>query len=336
MNTHELPMVIFTVLTQMSVGTFLALGVIELLTRRRHDQETRDRLVDPALYAIGPTLVVGLAVSMLHMNDPTNMLNVIRHGDSSWLSREIWMGVLFAAVGFLYAFLEWFKKGSHSLHQVIAGAAALLGLGLVWAQSMVYYSLVTVPAWHSWVVPFQFFATTVLLGALAVGAALMVTTLVRTRATAAAPGPADPDPTASRGGLALQVRTRVHEINAPTSEEEWQLTAGILKGVAVVGTITCLAILAVYPLYLVNLGQGDAAAQASAAVFSGAAFWTRLVLTASTAVLLGFFVYRMALSMSLTRSRTLVTLVLVCLVLALVAELLGRMLHYEAMVRVGM
>lgn len=31
MNTHELPMILFTVLSQMSVGAFVALGVVQIL-----------------------------------------------------------------------------------------------------------------------------------------------------------------------------------------------------------------------------------------------------------------------------------------------------------------
>lgn len=35
MNIHELPMIIFTVVAQMSVGAFWALGAIQLLGRAR-------------------------------------------------------------------------------------------------------------------------------------------------------------------------------------------------------------------------------------------------------------------------------------------------------------
>ena len=44
---------------------------------------------------------------------------------------------------------------------------ALFGVGLVVSQVMIYYSLVTVPAWNSWATWVQFFGTALLLGALA-------------------------------------------------------------------------------------------------------------------------------------------------------------------------
>ena len=59
MNLHELPMIFFTVMAQMSVGAFLVLGVIQTFGSLRHDSKTIDRVADPALAAIGPTLVLG-------------------------------------------------------------------------------------------------------------------------------------------------------------------------------------------------------------------------------------------------------------------------------------
>ena len=83
MNVHELPMILFTVLSQMSVGAFVILGLVQVLGRRKYSNTTIDRLADPALLAIGPALVLGLLASMLHMNDVTNTFNVIRNVGSS-------------------------------------------------------------------------------------------------------------------------------------------------------------------------------------------------------------------------------------------------------------
>jgi anaerobic dimethyl sulfoxide reductase subunit C (anchor subunit) len=363
MNLHDFPMVLFTVVSQLSVGTFLTLGVIQFAAaRRQRSAETVDRVVTPVLYAIGPALVLGLAVSMLHMNDVTNVFNVIRHWDSSWLSREILFGVSFAAFGFLFAILEWFKIGSRGLRQVIAVITGLLGIGLVIAEAGVYYSLVAVPAWHTWVVPFQFFGTTILLGVLAAGAALMVTTAVRLREPKRADGPvADADETgdepvsASRvasddatdgpvdgsegsqpsGGLMVKVRTRVREINAPATDEEWTLTASVLRGVAFVGALTAVALLVVYPVYIAILTQSGLAGQMSVDLLIGPAFWIRLILLGTTAILLGFFVYRMAGTATLKSAKNLATIVVVTFLLALIGEFIGRALHYAIMVRVG-
>ena len=344
MNVHDIPMVLFTVISQLAVGTFITLGVLRLFAARRHDARTVDRVVSPVLYAIGPAMVFGLAVSMLHMNDITHTFNVIRHWDSSWLSREILFGVSFAGFGFLFALLEWFKLGSGVLRQIVAGITAVLGVGLVVAESGIYYSLVTVPAWHSWAIPFQFVGTTMLLGPLAVGSALMVTTLVRARtqerASAAEAGDKATKAGAAeakqpQGGLALQVRTRVQEINAPTNDAEWRLTASVIRGTAFVAAAAAVLLLAMYPLYIGGLAQAGPTAAESVAILVGPMLVVRLLLLAATAVLLGFFVYRIAEGATLKRARTLVWLVLVSFVLAFASELLGRLLHYAIMARVG-
>lgn len=46
--THELPLVIFTLAAQLSVGSFVVLGLIHVLGARVPATE-RDRVVDPAL-----------------------------------------------------------------------------------------------------------------------------------------------------------------------------------------------------------------------------------------------------------------------------------------------
>lgn len=52
-------------------------------------------------------MVIGLVVSMFHMNDVTHVFNVFRHWDLSRLTREIVFGLL-VAFAFLLAFLQCF------------------------------------------------------------------------------------------------------------------------------------------------------------------------------------------------------------------------------------
>lgn len=359
MNVHDIPMVIFTVVSQMAVGTFIALGVIQLVLGRRHDAQVREHVMAPVTYAVGPVLVLGLIVSIFHVNDVTHIHNVVRGWQSSWLAREILFGLAFAVAGFAFALLNWFQRGSAALRQWLAALTALLGVGLLWSEAMIYYSLEAVPAWHTWVVPFEFVATAVLLGVLAVGAAMMVTTEVRARVapplSAGAAGAVAPTGDAeavdavdavdaerdseaaapAASGLMAQIRGRIREINAPTTEHEWTLTVRILKAIAVVGAVVAVAIIVVSTIYVGDLSQGNAVARESAAVLSGGRMLVRLLLAGATAILLGFAVYRLAMTTRLANSRTLVRVVLVTGALAVSGEVLGRLLHYEAMLRVG-
>ena len=311
MNVHELPMILFTVLSQMSVGAFVILGLVQVLGRRKYSNTTIDRLADPALLAIGPALVLGLLASMLHMNDVTNTFNVIRNVGSSWLSREIIFGIAFAGLGFLFALLQWRKLGSPALRQVLAGVTALVGLGLVWSQAMIYYSLVTVPAWNSWVTIAQFFLTTVLLGALAVGAAFMTWIMWRSRR--------------DDGELAGSERL-----------ELVALTEDSLKLVSVIAIVARSLVLIIVPLHLSDLATLGAVGAQSAAAFSGAWFVTRLVLLALGTALLALFMYYYASNAQRLGPRPLAIVATLAFVIVLGSELIGRSMFYDSMTRVGM
>lgn len=314
MNVHELPMIIFTILAQMSVGAFVVLGAIQVVARVRGkvSGEDLDRLTDPALYAIGVTLVLGLIASIAHLGNLGNVINVVRHVGSSWLSREIVLGMAFAGLGFVFAATQWFKWGSTGLRQALAGITALVGIALVFAMSMIYTTLEAVPAWNSWVTPVQFFTTTLLLGSLAVGAALMGTLMWRRQRGA---GPTDTGPA--------------------TDSQDLRIIATALRGISVVAIVMLGVVFVVTPLHLAALSQGDAAAVASAEVFSGAWFITRLLLVFVGAGLLGLFVFRFARS-DQSDPRPLAVVATLAFGLVFVGEFMGRSLFYDQMMRIGM
>ena len=180
MATQEIPLVFFTIMAQMSVGCFVVLGIIHLLGGRKLGAAKVDQLSDPALYAIGPVMVIGLIVSIIHLGNPINALHTINHLSSSWLSREIFFGCTFAALGAAFAVCQKMKWFTPLLRQLLAGLTALVGVILVYVMSMVYM-LPTVPGWDSWATPVTFYVAAFLLGSLAVGAAFVGVLAVRRR-----------------------------------------------------------------------------------------------------------------------------------------------------------
>lgn len=357
MNTHELPMILFTVLSQMSVGAFVALGVVQILAVGRYPRSVIDRLADPALLAIGPTLVLGLIASMFHMNDIANTFNVFRNIGTSWLSREIVFGVAFAVLGVLFFIMQWRKIASPGIRQALAALTALVGLGLVWCQSMIYYSLVTVPAWHHWATPLRFFATTILLGSLAIGVA-MAAALARTRTTTT-PGtgagagaghdddldPTTPGNTGATGGTggstpatqrrgALATLTRPAPMTATETGHADKLVRSSLRVIAAVTMLTALIVVIALPLYLADISADPSpAATTSASIMSGAFFTTRLVLLVIGAVVLAFAIFR--LTATRTTTHTLTLLITAALAICFISEIMGRSLFYDIMTRIG-
>lgn len=339
MNTHDIPMILFTVVTQMCVGAFLALGVVQVVAAsRRHSDEIVERVSRPVLYAIGPAMVFGLIVSMFHMGYPLNTLNVIRHPQSSWLSREILFGCGFAALGFVYAVVAWFRLVSFRTRRVLAAITAVVGAGLVVCESMIYFSVVTIPAWHSWWVPFSFSMTTVILGSLSVSCALMVTAMVRRRneLSGLPVRPARGVGQAQGGFIQRRIKGEIEAINAPTGADEWGLTTRIIQWCAVAAAAAATATLIGYPIFSSALGaDGLPAAQQAAAVFTGPGYIVRLVLLGAVALLLGFFVYRTAARTPREHPQGLALTISIVFVLAGAGELVGRALHYATLFHVG-
>lgn len=172
MNVHTWALITFSVLAQLSVGSFIVLGIVNFFAVRKVGVEQADKLNDRALLGIGAALVLGLAASLLHLGNPLVAYRAVMHTQSSWLSREILFGVAFAVIGGVFAFMQWRKLGTPVMRNAIAWVAAAVGLALVYSMSRVYM-IRTQPAWNTILTPISFFTTTLLLGCLAIAASFM-------------------------------------------------------------------------------------------------------------------------------------------------------------------
>ncbi|MFW5709499.1 MAG: dimethyl sulfoxide reductase anchor subunit family protein [Chloroflexota bacterium] len=308
MNTSDLSLVIFTILAQMSVGAFLLLGAVHFFAARTAGVEEADKMSDRALLPIGVVLVAGFLASLLHLGDPLNAPRAISNLGTSWLSREILFGVLFAGTGFLFAVLQWRKILTPTVRNFIAIVAGLFGLGLIFTMSMVYYTLPAVPGWNSIATPLSFFASTFLLGALSIGAAFVANYAILKRQ-------ADP-------GLETQVKLL-------NSSLRWlTLVAIVMAGVHFV----------VAPLFAASLAANNTPAANETADLLlngyGVLFGLRFVLVFIGAGVLGLFLYQNAVRSDRIRAVTL--LAYTAFVTVLVSELLGRFLFYASYARDGL
>ncbi|EMP6507585.1 dimethyl sulfoxide reductase anchor subunit [Enterobacter hormaechei] len=121
---HELPLLIFTLFLQGSVGVTLWL---------EFGSTQRSALLPAAGAFVLASL--GLLASALHMGYPLNALNALRHVSSSWLSREIIFASLYlAALGFA-TLLMFVKKPGWKPLLVVAG---LVGLVDVFCMAQIY------------------------------------------------------------------------------------------------------------------------------------------------------------------------------------------------------
>ncbi|HEX5109203.1 MAG TPA: DmsC/YnfH family molybdoenzyme membrane anchor subunit [Vicinamibacterales bacterium] len=168
------PLVIMTVLTQLSVGAFITVWLLQLL-----GVETR-----LGLTALISLAVAGLALgaSTLHLGRPVHAYRAVRMWRRSWLSREVLLFSAFSGVASIYAGMLWFGMGA-SLG--VGALTALLGLAGVTASACIYL-VPSRPSWNSWHTVGEFALTAGVLGplfaaavgagdtrALALGAAIM-------------------------------------------------------------------------------------------------------------------------------------------------------------------
>lgn len=306
MNTHEWALIIFTVVMQMAVGSFIVLGGVHFFATRRNGIEEADKLSDRALLAIGPVVVLGLVVTFFHLGNPLNAPRAIANVGSSWLSREVLLSVLFCIGGAIFAFLQWRKLSTPSVRNAIAIIVAAIGIVLVFSMSMVY-RLFSVPAWDTLETQVTFFTTTFLLGSLAMGTAFVVNFWY------------------------------VRRKNMDPKNVQYTMLASSLRWIALIAIALLGVQFVVMPLYLTALGMaGSAAAAASIQLIAqqqGLIFALRLVLLFVGAGLLAVFLYSMVSSEN--KLRVVSNLAYLAFALVLLSEILNRYLFYASMVRIG-
>ena len=308
METREWALIAFTILSQMSIGAFVVLGVIHFFAARKAGLAEADRLSDRALLAIGPTLVLGMIASFFHLGNPLNAVRALGNLGSSWLSREIFLVVVFMVVGAVFALMQWRKLGTPQIRNAVALLAALVGLAQVYSMAMVY-ALPTQPYWNvPLATPLAFFATSFLLGALSVGSALVAN------------------------------YAYIRRKNPSCAEAQCELLRETVKGIAVAGVVLLGIQLIAAPLQLSLLaGQSEPAGVASAARLTqdyGLLYALRLVLAFVGAGLFGLYLYRNASVAG--REKLMGSAVYVAFAIVLVAEVVGRFLFYAAHVKIGL
>jgi anaerobic dimethyl sulfoxide reductase subunit C (anchor subunit) len=306
MDVREWTLITFTILAQMSVGAFLVLGIAHYYATRKAGMEEADRLSDRTLPVIFAVLGLGMLASLLHLGKPLNAPRAITNLGTSWLSREVLFGVIFAVLGAVFAFLQWRKIGSFALRNVVAWVVAIVGVALVFSMSMVYM-LPTQPAWNTLATPISFFTTTLLLGALSVGSAFVVN------------------------------YAYIQKKNPGCADAQCQLLRDMLRWIAIASVVLVGIKMVVIPIYVAYLSTAGAAAQASAKLMIGSfglPFVLRSILAFVGASVFGLFLYQTAQEVG--KEKSMGYLAYGAFALVLIAEVLGRYVFYSTHIGIGL
>lgn len=307
MTENEWALIIFTIVMQMAVGSFVILGGVHFFATQREGIEEADRLSDRALLAIGPVVVFGLIVTLFHLGNPANAPRAISNLGSSWLSREATLAIVFGIGGAIFAFMQWRKISTPAIRNALALAVAAIGLVLVYAMAAIY-QLPTIPAWDSLATPVTFYVTTFLLGSLAMGAAFVVNY--------------------------WYLRSKGMDEN----DKQFSMLATTLRWIAILSIVMLGVQFIVIPLYIASLStHADPAATESVSILlddNGFVFLARLVLVFLGAGVFTVFIYQSAPSES--KVRVVGNLAFLAFAFVLIGEILGRYLFYASMVRIGL
>jgi DMSO reductase iron-sulfur subunit len=164
--THVVPqrahwsLILMTVLTQLSVGAFATIWLLQLLGVQTH-------LGIAALVSLSVG-GLALAAATFHLGRPVHAYRALRMWKRSWLSREVLLFAAFSHIAAVYAALLWFAiPGS-----VWVGAATVaLGLAGITASACIY-RVPARPAWNTRATVLQFNLTAAILGPLFAAAAV--------------------------------------------------------------------------------------------------------------------------------------------------------------------
>ncbi len=299
METRDWSLVFFTVLTQAAVGAFIVLQVLGRLSQRRRAHGAVSLLLVLAV------LSAGLFAALFHLSTPLQAARAVVNFSSSWLSREIVFGSLFAALLGTMAWREW-RAANSPLAAWLPRLTAAAGLAFLACQTAIYL-LPAQPAWNSFATPAAFGGTALRLGILGVAAGLVGRCFA----------PEADDPAAGPAAA----------------------SSAILRGLALAGILALALEFVVVPLHLAALaGEPSAAAAASAQRLTGdygGVLLLRLGLLAAAAAALGGVVALARGPLLPSRHRLVAALTSGALGLVLVSEVCGRFLFYAMRVRVG-
>lgn len=162
MISGEWTLIVFSLLTQCAVGTWLVTMILRAVIARRADQSTAYQLTRQAVIVVGPLISIALVTSIFHLGSPMLAYGSIANLGTSWLSREIVSSGLFLFLWIITYYVN-YRKGSAG--RALVALTSLLGILAVFSMASIYY-YTPVPAWSTVHTYLSFFAAALILGSL--------------------------------------------------------------------------------------------------------------------------------------------------------------------------
>lgn len=156
---EEWPLMTFTLLAQLSIGTFIILMVVKALIGNQDSHASK--ALSFGFTVVGPVTLLALIFSVFHLGDPLGAPRSILNLASSWLSREILTTGGFFVLWIVFWWLS--RKGKES--NALGWVTALVGLAAIFSMCHIYSSSVR-PAWANLNTYVAFYGATFAMGVL--------------------------------------------------------------------------------------------------------------------------------------------------------------------------
>lgn len=153
----ELPLMLFTLTMQAAIGAMLW----AFFARLRNKEAPVSKINTLAALLLS---AVGIIASLVHLGKPFLALTSMLNFSNSWLSREIFFSGGFFVLLAIFWWLERTNKAD-SVKNIAGWLACLAGLAAVFSMAQLYRQTI-MPAWQSANTLIDFYATTIILGAM--------------------------------------------------------------------------------------------------------------------------------------------------------------------------
>lgn len=160
-------LILLTVLTQLAVGGFGCLLLLEWLDEAKNLPDFFGRFLKIGHLAMLALVMLALNTSFFHLGRPLHAIRALKMWKRSWLSREVLFFSLFTGSAVAYSAMAWqpFITIPFLWRGIFGLGVALFGLVGVYCSAMIY-RVPARPSWDTVRTPIAFMATAFVLGPL--------------------------------------------------------------------------------------------------------------------------------------------------------------------------
>lgn len=164
MHDYQLPLVLFTVMSQWGIGAVLALSLYQWRNQAQNVAMLSPKTLRTTIALIWLIEVVGSSMSMGHLGDPLGAYRSVLGIAHSWLSREAIAFVILNGLISLWALASWIQPHAIRRNSLIGLFCGVIGLPIILVTAQIYYQMQAHPLWHTPATQISFIGTALLLG----------------------------------------------------------------------------------------------------------------------------------------------------------------------------